>query len=249
MKHGKSYTQIKERSYKIGVALEKINIIGKQYNRLTPVERVENTYTKSGHEIINYLCKCDCGNELVVNKHSITSGNTKSCGCLRKEKSKETKYFKGNKYELIEEGYIVGYTTNTNDIFYIDFDFFDIAIKYSWMENSNGYIRSNTFGEQVYLHKLIMPEDGVVDHINGNRKDCRVLNMRYVTMLENAWNSGVSKRSETGTRGVIIRANRYESAIIYKGETIRLGRYELLEDAIKARKDAEEKYFKEYIRR
>ena len=32
------------------------------------------------------MCKCDCGNELIVATPSLRSGNTKSCGCLHKEK-------------------------------------------------------------------------------------------------------------------------------------------------------------------
>lgn len=29
-----------------------------------------------------FLCECDCGNKVVVNKGDLNSGNTKSCGCL-----------------------------------------------------------------------------------------------------------------------------------------------------------------------
>lgn len=32
-----------------------------------------------------YLCKCDCGNEIVVIGKSLKSGNTKSCGCYKKQ--------------------------------------------------------------------------------------------------------------------------------------------------------------------
>ncbi len=32
-----------------------------------------------------FLCKCDCGNEIVVRGYSLKRGDQKSCGCLRKE--------------------------------------------------------------------------------------------------------------------------------------------------------------------
>lgn len=32
-----------------------------------------------------YLCRCDCGNQKTFTAHQITSGNVKSCGCLRRE--------------------------------------------------------------------------------------------------------------------------------------------------------------------
>lgn len=31
----------------------------------------------------NWLCRCDCGNIVSVQHRSLTSGNTRSCGCLR----------------------------------------------------------------------------------------------------------------------------------------------------------------------
>lgn len=34
---------------------------------------------------ITYLCQCDCGYMAVVNKAALVTGNTKSCGCMRKE--------------------------------------------------------------------------------------------------------------------------------------------------------------------
>jgi len=32
----------------------------------------------------HWTCQCDCGNELEVRSSHLTSGHTKSCGCLRK---------------------------------------------------------------------------------------------------------------------------------------------------------------------
>lgn len=33
----------------------------------------------------NFLCKCDCGNEVIVRLTHMRSGNSKSCGCLQSE--------------------------------------------------------------------------------------------------------------------------------------------------------------------
>ncbi len=32
-----------------------------------------------------YLCRCECGNEKIIHGAALSSGNTKSCGCLAKE--------------------------------------------------------------------------------------------------------------------------------------------------------------------
>jgi hypothetical protein len=34
-----------------------------------------------------WLCRCDCGNERTVTESALIRGNTRSCGCLRNEKS------------------------------------------------------------------------------------------------------------------------------------------------------------------
>ena len=59
--------------------MKRINHTGKKFNKLLAV----------GETKINgrwyYLCKCDCGNETTVHGHSLISGHTKSCGCIRLE--------------------------------------------------------------------------------------------------------------------------------------------------------------------
>ena len=58
-----------------------LDLTGKRFGRLTVVSRAENS--KSGKT--RWHCKCDCGNECVVHGDSLKSGNTKSCGCVRRE--------------------------------------------------------------------------------------------------------------------------------------------------------------------
>lgn len=59
-----------------------INIF-KKYGRLSAYKEVKGTrYSR------RILCKCECGNEVIVNLNALLSGNTKSCGCLRKDTTK-----------------------------------------------------------------------------------------------------------------------------------------------------------------
>ena len=61
-----------------------ISLPGNKFGRL---------YVVSYHETVGrntfYQCKCDCGNECVVNGKYIRCGDTKSCGCLKAERGKE----------------------------------------------------------------------------------------------------------------------------------------------------------------
>ena len=56
------------------------DITGNKFGKLTALEYV---YSNTSHERI-WRCICDCGNESYVSIHSLTSGNTRSCGCLAK---------------------------------------------------------------------------------------------------------------------------------------------------------------------
>lgn len=54
---------------------------GDKYNKLTVVELAGRN--KWNHKM--WRCRCDCGRETVVSSSSLSSGNTKSCGCAQKE--------------------------------------------------------------------------------------------------------------------------------------------------------------------
>lgn len=58
-----------------------IDKTGKKFGRLTVIKRVANN--KWGET--RWLCKCECGKEKVTVGYSLQGGFTKSCGCLRRE--------------------------------------------------------------------------------------------------------------------------------------------------------------------
>ena len=53
---------------------------GQKFGRLLVIERAG-----SNRGSITYLCRCECGNEVIVPTSSLRSGNTKSRGCLSRE--------------------------------------------------------------------------------------------------------------------------------------------------------------------
>ena len=54
------------------------------FGRLTATRRAEN----SKHGSPQWLCRCECGNEIVVIRGNLEHGRTKSCGCLNREQAK-----------------------------------------------------------------------------------------------------------------------------------------------------------------
>jgi hypothetical protein len=57
------------------------NLTGERFGRLLVIKRVEN----SKHNETQWLCKCDCGNETIVNYGKLAYKHTTSCGCYAKE--------------------------------------------------------------------------------------------------------------------------------------------------------------------
>jgi len=57
----------------------RLDLIGKRFGRLTVKDFSER---KDGRTF--WLCECDCGNEITARVDSLTSGETQSCGCLRR---------------------------------------------------------------------------------------------------------------------------------------------------------------------
>ena len=57
------------------------NLIGLKFGRWTLIEFAG--YAKN--YVAKWKCRCDCGNEAVVQLSNLKSGNSKSCGCLSKE--------------------------------------------------------------------------------------------------------------------------------------------------------------------
>ena len=57
-----------------------IDLTGKTFGRLTVISRSKNKFGR-----VYWLCKCECGNEKSISGKELNNGNTRSCGCLRKE--------------------------------------------------------------------------------------------------------------------------------------------------------------------
>ena len=92
------------------------------------------------------------------------------------------------------------------------------------------------------------PKDMVVDHINMNPLDNRKCNLRICTMQQNNFNKKEQTNNTSGRVGVTWdkQTNKWRAQIQVNGKSIKLGRFKNKEDAIKARLQAEMKYYKEF---
>lgn len=64
---------------------------GQRVGRLTVICR-SGSYYAGWKSVPLWLCRCDCGKEVLVRSDSLRNGNTKSCGCLKRDLSRERCY-------------------------------------------------------------------------------------------------------------------------------------------------------------
>jgi hypothetical protein len=89
-----------------------------------------------------------------------------------------------------------------------------------------------------------------VDHKNGDPLDNRRCNLRLCNSRQNAWNHKIASNNTSGVTGVfqIKKSGRWLAHITVNRVKIRLGNFILKEDAIRARREAELRYFGEFAR-
>lgn len=68
------------------------NIAGMRFTRLTALKVVGKTNDNRPA----WLCRCDCGNEVVVSEHNLKRNNTKSCGCYKRDVQLKSHYRHGS---------------------------------------------------------------------------------------------------------------------------------------------------------
>lgn len=86
----------------------------------------------------------------------------------------------------------------------------------------------------------------VIDHINGNPLDNRIVNLRECLNNQNCMNSKTPKSSSTGFKGVSKCGNKYRSYITKNKKQIHLGLFDTLLDAHEAYTQSAVKLFGEF---
>lgn len=113
--------------------------------------------------------------------------------------------------------------------------------------HGNGYLAGELFGHGYMAHRVIWKwvyaedPDGVIDHINRNRRDNRIANLRAVSWGENLLNRSKQSNNTSGYCGVSWAKSygRWYAEINKGGKRVRLGYFKEIMDAVAARRAAE----------
>jgi len=120
------------------------------------------------------------------------------------------------------------------------------------VKKKNGYsnrqirIHYKLYSEHVVIWLIVTGHwpTKEIDHKNHNATDNRWENLREATKIENGRNQKLSSNNSTGINGIIWdkRRSKFRAEIMVNHKHIYLGRFNTLEDAAAARREADIKY-------
>jgi len=91
------------------------------------------------------------------------------------------------------------------------------------------------------IHNGTIPN--IIDHINGVRTDNRIINLKNTTHQGNHLNQKINSKNTSGVCGVYLnkKSNLWCAQIKFNGKTYHLGSSKIFEEAVKLRKEEENK--------
>lgn len=193
---------------------------GKRYGRLLVLRRGGSDRGRNAM----WLCRCDCGAEARVLGGSLRSGDTRSCGCLRRERV--TTHGKADLPEhSVWEG-MLQRCENPNDPDFRHYGGRSIKVCKSWHDFTNFYADMG-------------PRPGVgysIDRIN-NAGNYEPGNCRWASREQQMRNTRAQKRPSVGVYKT--SSGRFEAGIRANGKQHYLGTFDTVEEARAARRGGE----------
>lgn len=98
--------------------------------------------------------------------------------------------------------------------------------QYKWRLDRDGYVVRKSAGRRIYLHHVVMPGHRypafVRDHINRNKLDNSLSNLRWVELRHSSQNRGPARKNATGHRGVRFDESKrmYLATVCHNGKAV-----------------------------
>lgn len=162
---------------------------------------------------------------------------------------------KGNRLDTTSYDYGIGWTSNTNQEFYFDLEDEAIIRQHTWCTCTDrfGYTRveTNIKIDGKYRRKSlaqVLTGENDIDHNDQNPFNNRRSNLRSADRSDQTANQHLKKNNTSGVTGVYYYPyrNRWIASLQKNKRTVLLKYYKNFDDAVKARLEAEIKYFGEF---
>ena len=181
--------------------------IGRTYGYLT-IDNVFEDPNKNNRPYAECTCRL-CHNKTIAPLYSLTSGTTVSCGCYRNYLNSRAGKFERfmNRYVYLDPHTVRVFFNNEPDkSMIVDTSTWIYLNKYVWSyHKSSGYASTNLEdGKFAAYHYLILecPDGYVRDHINRDRLDNRLCNLRVITQEANCYNRSIYPTNKFGVKGI-----------------------------------------------
>lgn len=103
--------------------------------------------------------------------------------------------------------------------------------------NSQGYVILKYLGQSFKAHRIawllhhkVWPVHDI-DHIDGNKANNSINNLRDVTRQLNCLNTSTKSKNTSGYRGVSLHNNKWRARIMLEGKSTIIGSYDTPEEA------------------
>ena len=199
------------------------DLTGQRFGRLVCLEPSSQRDEQGGTQ---WLCQCDCGNQCLVATHQLLCGYKKSCGCLSHPPLKD---YVGKRFGMLT---VLEYAGKRDGM-------------HRWRCLCD-------CGNETIVGQTLLQ--------GGRTKSCGCLqnsiiktNMKFVdgtsvTLLEKT-GKRLLKNNSSGYNGVYLnrRTQKWTAQIGFKGKNYNLGSFSRIEDAVDARKKAEDRIYGEFL--
>ena len=202
-----------------------LDLSGNTYGKLTVIKRAEN----DKHGKTRWLCRCECGNESTPNGADLRSGKSQSCGCSHVTHGLSHHRTHNIFTQMKERCY------NPKNISYPWYGAKEIEINQDWLDNFPSFYNwaiSNGYSDELEIDRI----DSAGDYTPEN--------CRWVTRTVQIVNQPTRVDNTSGVKGVKWNKSRkkWEANINVNKKRHYLGLYDIFEEAVNARKEAEKRY-------
>lgn len=208
-----------------------IDLTGQRFGKLVVLHRVD----RGNKAKVEWLCKCDCGNESIVRGSNLRNGHIRSCGCLISETNRKHGQWDTRIYRIYYA--MKQRAQNPNSPHYKYYGALGIKVCDEWDKSFEAFY--NWAIQNGYS------DDLSIDRIDPNG-DYEPSNCRWADKVTQSFNRKTGADNTTGHTGVSLRKDtgKYQAYISKGGRRKVLGSYETLDAAVQAREKAENELYK-----